>query len=66
MTDNGGGFSPEALEEFQTLGNRLYTARHVGISNLHHRLRTLYQGRATLSFRNLSGGACVDLFLPID
>lgn len=66
VTDNGGGFSPEALEEFQTLGNRLYTARHVGISNLHHRLRTLYQGRATLSFRNLSGGACVDLFLPID
>ena len=42
----------------------IYTQNHVGISNIRHRLQLLYEGQATLSFRNLTDGACVELFLP--
>ena len=36
------------------------------ISNIRHRLRLLYGPTATVLFRNLTGGACVELFLPIE
>ena len=64
ISDNGGGFSPQDLEKLNGPLESIYTQNHVGISNIRHRLQLLYEGQATLSFRNLTDGACVELFLP--
>lgn len=68
ISDNGGGFSAEALHELNSPAQEgnIYTDQHVGISNIRHRLRLLYGPTATVLFRNLTGGACVELFLPIE
>lgn len=67
ISDNGGGFAPETLETLNTPSgdDPIYTDQHVGISNIRHRLRLLYGPTASLVFRNLPDGACVELFLPI-
>lgn len=66
VRDNGGGFSPEQLLELNRTEKRLYSGDHVGISNIQHRLHLLFGDRATLSFRNVSDGACVELFIPLE
>lgn len=65
ISDNGGGFTPEQLDELNKPQENIYTDQHVGISNIRSRLRLLFGSQATLSFRNLIDGACVELFLPI-
>lgn len=62
--DNGGGFLSQQLEELNHGGDP--SGRHVGIANIRQRLRLQYGARATVSFRNRSEGACVELFLPIE
>ena len=62
--DNGGGFLPQQLEELNHGGGQSGT--HVGIANIRQRLRLQYGAQATVSFRNRSEGACVELFLPVD
>lgn len=66
VQDNGGGISPEQLAALNHADERLYTDLHVGISNIRHRLRLLYADRASFSFRNVTNGVCVDLFLPVE
>lgn len=66
ISDNGGGFTEEQLKELNSPGENIYTDRHVGIVNIRNRLHLLFGSRATLSFRNLIDGACVELFLPIN
>ena len=67
--DNGKGFSPEALEEFQKDPEVLVTARSrgIGIRNVISRLNLLYQGRASISFRNgEEGGALIQMWIPLE
>lgn len=66
ISDNGGGFPDGVLSEFNGPLEDVYTEQHVGISNIRHRVRLLYGAEATISFRNLIDGACVELFLPIN
>ncbi len=66
ISDNGGGFTEEQLKELNSPGEDIYTDRHVGIANIRNRLHLLFGSQATLSFRNLIDGACVELFLPIN
>lgn len=65
ISDNGGGFPQEQLEQLNHPKEHLYRSQHVGIANIRCRLRLLYGDKATLSFRNLTEGACVELFIPI-
>ncbi len=65
ISDNGGGISQEELRGLNSPQTQVYSDRHVGISNIRSRLELLYSGKATLSFRNLTDGACVEIFLPI-
>lgn len=66
IRDNGGGFSQDVLRELNYPKDQLYSEQHIGIANIRYRLKFLYEGRASLSFRNLTDGACIELFLPID
>lgn len=66
ICDNGGGFRPESLESLNEPVRRVYTGQHVGITNIKYRLQFLYGGRATMLLSNLTNGACVELFLPLD
>lgn len=66
ICDNGGGFPPEKLTELNNPHGSAAEDGHIGISNIRCRLHFLYGERATVSFRNRSDGACVELFLPID
>lgn len=66
IRDNSSGFSPDVLKILNQPSRELYQEHQVGISNLKHRLRLLYGEKAALYFRNLTGGACVELFLPLE
>lgn len=66
ILDNGGGFTPEQLEFLNQKNSLTDSNRHVGISNIRNRLFLLYGSKASLSFRNTTDGACVELFLPIE
>ena len=65
VSDNSAGFPAEILKTLNGPANEVYNDYHVGIANLKQRLRLLYGEKATLYFRNLAGGACAELFLPI-
>ena len=65
ICDNGCGFSQEKLKELNAPDNKNSINGHIGISNIRHRLQFLYGDHATISFRNRSNGACVELFIPI-
>lgn len=65
VSDNSAGFPAEILKTLNGPANEVYNDYHVGIANLKQRLRLLYGKKATLYFRNLAGGACAELFLPI-
>ena len=55
----------EKLKELNAPDNKNSSNGHIGISNIRHRLQFLYGDHATISFRNRSNGACVELFIPI-
>ena len=66
VSDNGSGFPPEKLEELNHPDIHVSENGHIGITNIRHRLQFLYGSLATVSFRNRSNGACVELFLPTE
>lgn len=66
VCDNGSGFSQEELKKLNTPDIQTSDNGHIGISNIRHRLQFLYGDHATVSFRNRSDGACVELFIPIE
>lgn len=66
ISDNGGGFSAEKLEELNSFSSRLASEGHIGIANVRRRLHYIYGSEATISFQNRSGGACVELFIPLE
>lgn len=68
IRDTGKGFAPEVLEELRK-GNRIVDEQgeHIGIWNVMHRLRLLYENKADISFANEDGaGARITMRLPID
>ena len=64
VTDNGVGFSSEALEKLAHLpGSTDHSAipliqDHIGLENIYHRLRLLYKSHVAFSVKNLPGGGC--------
>lgn len=66
VSDNGKGFPPERLEKLKEQGfMKGEGAQHVGIWNVHHRLRMKYGNLARITFMNgEDGGAEVRLFIP--
>ena len=68
ITDNGGGFSKEALQRLNHLAdeNSLYKSSHVGIYNIFYRMELTYNHREMLAFYNMGTTGYVDLFLPVD
>lgn len=66
LSDNGIGYTPEMLEKLNSSENDLFAKKHVGISNLKHRIALIYKANYQFAFYNLpSGGACVLIYLPL-
>lgn len=66
LSDNGVGYSEEMLERLNSSDNDLYATKHVGISNLKHRIALLYKSGYQFAFYNKpSGGACGLFYLPL-
>jgi sensor histidine kinase YesM len=66
LSDNGIGYSPEVLEKLNSSENDLFAKKHVGISNLKHRIALIYKTNYQFAFYNIpSGGACVLIYLPL-
>ncbi len=66
LSDNGIGYSPEMLEQLNSSENDLFAKKHVGISNLKHRIGLIYKSNYRFAFyNNPSGGACALIYLPL-
>ena len=64
MTDNGIGYSEEALQQLQDMDG-VFAQFHVGIQNLCRRIEILYKKQHKTAFYNLpKGGACSVFYLP--
>lgn len=66
VLDNGNGFPEPMLEILNSPPGSVYNGRHVGLSNLKHRLQRLYLGRATTAFYNTETGSVSEILLPMD
>lgn len=67
LSDNGIGYSEETLGKLNSSENDLFATKHVGISNLKHRIALLYKTDYQFAFYNKSsGGACGLLYLPLN
>lgn len=64
--DNGDGFPEEMLDSLNSPPGTVFTGKHVGVTNLKHRLRKLYGERATIAFYNSSIGSVSEIILPMD
>lgn len=65
MTDNGVGYSEEALQSLQNQDG-LFEQYHVGVQNLCRRMDILYHGQYEKAFFNSPGGGAVSIFyLPV-
>lgn len=66
VRDNGDGFSAQVLEQINSLpDDSFYREFHVGLTNLNHRLRLIYGGRAALAFYNDGNGAVCEAICPL-
>jgi sensor histidine kinase YesM len=66
LSDNGTGYTPEVLESLNSSENYLFAKKHVGISNLKHRIALIYKSNYQFAFyNNPSGGACALIYLPL-
>ena len=66
LSDNGSGYTPETLEKLNSSENDLFATKHVGISNLKHRIALIYKTDYQFAFYNKpSGGACGLIYLPL-
>lgn len=67
ITDNGPGFSDEQMSWLNELDGTQLPDTHVGIVNVLRRFRLLYGESFAAAFTNArSGGAQIELFLPLD
>lgn len=66
LSDNGIGYNSEILERLNSPQDDLFATKHVGISNLKHRVSIIYKRNYQFAFYNKpSGGACSLIYLPI-
>lgn len=66
LSDNGIGYTAEMLEKLNSSETDLFAKKHVGISNLKHRIALIYKSNYRFAFyNNPSGGACVLIYLPL-
>lgn len=66
LSDNGVGYSAEMLKRLNSPQEDLFATKHVGISNLKHRVSIIYKKDYQFAFYNKpSGGACSLIYLPI-
>lgn len=66
VLDNGDGFPVEMLDLLNSPPGSVYNGRHVGLTNLKHRLSRLYGERATTAFYNSGSGSVCEILLPMD
>lgn len=65
MTDNGEGYSAEALQGLQNMDG-IFEQHHVGVQNLCRRMDILYQRQYKKAFLNSPGGGALSIFyLPV-
>ncbi len=66
LSDNGIGYSAKILERLNSPQDDLFATKHVGVSNLKHRVSIIYKKDYQFAFYNKpSGGACSLIYLPI-
>ena len=66
LSDNGAGYDPDTLQRLNSSENDLFAKKHVGISNLKHRIALIYKSNYQFAFYNKpSGGACSLIYLPL-
>lgn len=66
VSDNGGGFSEQELEEMNRQEPAEENGYHVGLANVLRRLRFQYGSEVAVAYaNNRSGGAQIELFIPI-
>ncbi|MGG3284482.1 sensor histidine kinase [Paenibacillus solani] len=65
IQDNGNGFADSTLQELNHGDSSFYKDKHIGISNVRHRLSMLYGGRAMIAFFNTESGAVAEMIIPI-
>ena len=68
ISDNSGGFSPDALQILNHLPEHksLYDDYHIGISNIYYRMELTYKHKGLLAFYNTECGGCAELFIPVN
>lgn len=68
IRDNGGGFPPEYLDEFQAVdpSKMVYRKNRIGITNISYRLWLIYGGRASLRVYNEGSRAVIEITQPYE
>lgn len=66
VSDNGGGFSEETLQELNDPNTELYSQHHVGVNNVKKRLELMYGSNTLYAFYNRKIGTVSEIFIPID
>lgn len=68
LSDNGGGYPEEVLENINESQTDRFMDHHVGINNLRHRISLLYGGEYHMAFYNANegkGGAHSLIYIPL-
>lgn len=66
VSDNGGGFSEQELEQMNRQEPAEENGYHVGMANVLRRLRFQYGSEVAVAYaNNRSGGAQIELFIPM-
>jgi len=64
ILDNGQGFPDDMLQDLNGTTEAVYCEDHIGIQNVKHRFSLIYHDTCTFSFSNVTGGACIEIFIP--
>lgn len=64
ISDNGNGFSEEALRRLNSKEDTDNHSEHIGINNVKLRFSLIYNNKSAISFMNQAKGACVEIFIP--
>lgn len=65
VTDNGNGFTPQALKEINQEQNKEYTGQHVGLYNVKRRIQLYYGDEVMFAFFNQDKGAVSEILIPL-
>lgn len=66
VMDNGKGFPEDLLPRLNSKTGFAYREDQIGIENVKHRFSLIYHDKASFLFTNITKGACVEFFVPLD